>query len=468
MSVRRSTGNRVLASNTAVIAGPLVLSSFGFLSNSTSVIGFIQIALIIIIRLLSSRNKPRVAVPVVETAQIIDPAPVISKGKRKTRKVTVEAPPSIYPAVLLDTTLYNFLSITTPNVLSLLPPPVANPSIKIPSSSSLQNWTSLLDTPTIQVLQHPTTKTLYAICATYPDVSLRKLFETLTTVEKRLEWDSMCCGSEQIEEFEVGGRRGSTSWLGMTGVGPLKAKDMVLLSVVGQLPVSSTNETEDAHPLRLFAATTSFVHPSKPVNPKYNRMELGVSGFLAESVGEGSKVTQITDLSGLGSWVPSSIVRVVTQKMIPKSLVQLGKTAAAWDIATSSRAPIEGDEWMPPILGTSDDTIVAPAAGAEDEGEDEDDEGEDEDDEVEAPGIISNDIASLLSQLRTLTSRLASLEGKTTVAPATTVAAPKSWYSSIGAELATTQGVSLLASAGGAVGAATIIAIMAVVGRGRR
>lgn len=69
------------------------------------------------------------------------------------------------------------------------------------------------------------------------------------------------------------------SWLAMKGVAVIKAKDMVLLSVAARLPT-----TREGEPMRLFCATTSFKHPtSRLPSAEYNRMELGVSGFLAVS-----------------------------------------------------------------------------------------------------------------------------------------------------------------------------------------
>ena len=57
-------------------------------------------------------------------------------------------------------------------------------------------------------------------------------------------------------------------------------------------------------------------------------MTLSVSGFMAEEDGQGgTKVTQLTDLSALGSWVPGKIVKMVTESVIPKSLVKIGEVA---------------------------------------------------------------------------------------------------------------------------------------------
>ena len=71
----------------------------------------------------------------------------------------------------------------------------------------MSTWTTLYDVAPNRVLQHPTTKTLYAIQAEFEDVPLRNLFETLCDVEQRRNWDSMCSGVEKIAEVEVSLRR---------------------------------------------------------------------------------------------------------------------------------------------------------------------------------------------------------------------------------------------------------------------
>lgn len=38
--------------------------------------------------------------------------------------------------------------------------------------------------------------------------------------------------------------------------------------------------------------------------------------------------------------------------MIPKSLTKLGEAASLYSIAESSRYPVEGDDWLPPLLGS--------------------------------------------------------------------------------------------------------------------
>jgi hypothetical protein len=263
-------------------------------------IGLVQVIFLLILQYVldptlffRSAAVPAAAVPTPVAA--VAATATKKTSKRKGKKAAVVAPPSLFPPALLDTTLTNFLSITEPSYTSLLPPSTSPSTLKLPESAALSTWKSLYETATLQVLQHPTTKTLYAICAKFEDVPIRKLFETLCTVEKRIEWDGMCSGVEAIEAVEVGGRKGSVAWLGMKGVAVIKAKvsrrgldefdkilelivnrtqDMVLLSVVGMLPPAAGAPAEKPGPLRLFCGTTSFLHPKYPVRSDYNRYAL--------------------------------------------------------------------------------------------------------------------------------------------------------------------------------------------------
>ena len=274
-------------------------------TSNLQLLGAVQIAIVLLVKfVLGGGRTTAEADPVAVNVQVEEVKVQVEEmqigGNKQKRSIAKKVAPSLYHPVALDAIVSNFLAITEPSFLPLLPP--TNSTFP---SSALSEWKVLLDTPTLRVLQHPTTSTMYAITCVFPDLPVRSLFETLTDVKKRVEWDGMCCGSEMIEEFECGGRRGSSSWLGMSRVGPIKAKDMVLLSVAGRLPSPPTLEGERA-PLRLFAATSSFDHPSKPVTSQYNRMLLSVSGFLVEEVGAGCSYTQITDLSSLGCTSPFS------------------------------------------------------------------------------------------------------------------------------------------------------------------
>lgn len=215
------------------------------------------------------------------------------------------------------------------------------------------------------------------------------------------------------------------------------------------------------------------------------------SGFiLEEEEGGGCRVTQVTDLSGLGStfspfrcffiglsltpriagWVPSAIIRTVTQTLLPKSLTKLGKAAAAFNL-DESPYPKEGDDWLPPLLGSATSSSPSPSSDF-----DEEEEEEDEDDEILAPSSSSSsdtaplspsatrDLHSLVNQLRSVTSRLNALEESNSHAPV-----QKKWYDVLGGGEG--GGEQMLMSAkglGGAAGAAVLLAGLAVWSRRRR
>lgn len=105
---------------------------------------------------------------------------------------------------------------------------------------------------------------------------------------------------------------------------------MVLLSILTLLPPELDGQSIKPRK-KIVCATTSFIHPTKKLpSNQFNRMELSISGFIVEEMGDeiddevesgsdsdieggsgssvkveskglrGSRVVQITDLSGLG------------------------------------------------------------------------------------------------------------------------------------------------------------------------
>ncbi|GAA5967875.1 hypothetical protein JCM11641_005793 [Rhodosporidiobolus odoratus] len=425
----------------------------------------------------------RKASPSPPVAQV---APVEASKKRKTKHDAAKArtktprlrpvpPPPPPPKPLppfsvekLDETVANFLSITDPAFLSYLPSS-AKPTTSIPPAP-LSSWTSTYSAADIQVLQHPTLKSLFGICATYPEVPLRSLYEVLQNVGVRGTWDSMTASGEELERFEVeGGRRANVMWMKMKGMAMVKAKDLVLLSIPGtfptlstassipdaEAPVSDSTKPVASH-LKLFAATTSVSHLRAPITNEFNRMQLDVSGFVIEEVngGKGSRIVQITDLSGLGSWIPSAIMRTITTTMLPKSLIKLGAAAAeaaagGYDETVEYPPPVLGSWAAPPppppvppfspahtlvdeegsaAGGSVRGSDLASLVDTDEEGDLSSDEEEDDDDVTPAssssPSTVAttastrtgsattsgSDLHALLTQLRALTTRLSTLE----------------------------------------------------------
>lgn len=277
-------------------------------------------------------------------------------------------------------------------------------------------------------------------------------------------------------------------------------QDLILLSVPITLPTSSshpsalppTASTSASLPvspiLRIFAASTSVLHPQYPPTPEYNRMEVSISGFVIEEAngGKGSRICQITDLSGLGRWIPSAVINTITQTMLPKALIKLGVAAAE-----AALSPDESVVFPPPVLGAKAAPPPPPSASTpasetsrppslttvdgdsttlprnadsdanslssfdpDSEGEDEEDESEDDttpslgdtgkSKTVLAPSA-SRDLHALLTQLRSLTTRLTTLESL--VVPSSSSASsasfsaaslrrtspsPRPWYSPFG------------------------------------
>lgn len=201
-------------------------------------ISMIQIVLLVILRFLLSfdprrafaRRSPPIAAaapPEVELASTTpsSPTPTLQRRKHHGRPHPPPPPPTDarYPPSLLDASVYNFLRVTEPAFTTFLPtpPPSTTPQ---PETAALSTWTSLYKTPTLEVLQHPTSKALYAIAARFDDVPVRNLFATLADVQKRPEWDGMCAGAKKLEEVNIGGRRGAVALLQMKGKAVIRAK----------------------------------------------------------------------------------------------------------------------------------------------------------------------------------------------------------------------------------------------------
>ncbi|KAM0791299.1 hypothetical protein ACM66B_005771 [Microbotryomycetes sp. NB124-2] len=488
-------------------------------------LGLIQIVLLLIFGQLSqtsSNNPIKAAANKVE--QVVNHSQPIENGsaetktadskskKRRTRKkksnnAAAESGQQhkLFPASLCDRVVRNFLAATEPEYVKLLPPPTAEDetiSKDAPESMPLSDWKELFKEDNLVVRQHPSANKLFALQAKFPNVPIRKLFEVLTTIDKRKEYDGMTQDAKEIERFEIvadaveggGAKReikGAAVWLAMKGMGPIKSKDMVLLSVAGRMPDpvpqdSNTVSLEDQKQakMRMYCATTSFEHPDYPPQSGFNRMQMGVTGFLIEEDGNGgSNIVQVTDLSGLGSWVPGAVIRTVTQTMLPKTLYKLGKVAAALDLEKESKYPLEGDEWIPPLLGASDPkalektkaSATEDATDAADESEYDDDEEDDDDDSTLDESDVedsnhalspasSRALHNLVTQLKTVTSRLSSLESQQQQQQ--TSSSTKKWFSGLllsgtDQDLLTSTGgnkVLLLTSIGAAAGAAISMA----------
>lgn len=149
--------------------------------------------------------------------------------------------------------------------------------------------------------------------------------------------------------------------------------------------------------------------------------------------------------------------------MIPKSLLKLGRAASAW-IPTSSQFPLEGNDWLPPLLGSSDDTPVPLSSSFSSDAGSEFGDSDSEEDDLP---ISSHDVQTLLTQIRSLTTRLSALE-----APANG-STRKSWLASLPGMAGTEQmtmsaGLGVVTALAAAGGAAAAVALVGAWGRRRR
>lgn len=152
------------------------------------------------------------------------------------------------------------------------------------------------------------------------------------------------------------------------------------------------------------------------------------------------------NLSSIVAWVPSAVFRTITESMLPKSLAKLGAAAAAVvDLPA---------DFPPPVLGSVLDADpveqVLPLPEYDDDNDDDsegyvdEEEGDDSsfdpsdpiadapftssnEDAVALAPSISRDLHALLTQLRTLSTRLATLESIVETSPAAAAASSSSW-----------------------------------------
>jgi hypothetical protein len=115
-------------------------------------------------------------------------------------------------------------------------------------------------------------------------------------------------------------------------------RDMVLLSIDSQLPSTDGR-------LRLLSTSTSIQDARIPLKKGYARFHLEIGGFLVEDLGNpdgargssnaGVRVTQLSDLGEMASWVPSSIIRMVASTMVPRSINTITKVAAKMKVPSA-------------------------------------------------------------------------------------------------------------------------------------
>ncbi|GAA93489.1 uncharacterized protein L969DRAFT_89262 [Mixia osmundae IAM 14324] len=405
-------------------------------------LGLVEVVLLLVLRFVINLNPVNAVRRAESVAGVVsqadqdeyDRSSVVPKARRLKRKpksrksAKSKGEHPVYTDAVIDKCLYSMLAIVDPKPLGELKEPKDDTPAPIP----LDQWALVHDSERTKVMKHPSMPQLYAISSTFPELEVRKLWEVLIDAGNRVTWDGLCEKAETVEELGPRGvkadgkRQGSIAYLAMKGMFPVKAKDMCLLSIITRLPptASTVPDSSDKPILRLMCATTSVEHKDRPEQSGYNRMKLAISGFVAEEDGHGgSRLIQITDLSGLGSWVPDKIIQLVTKNIIPKSLAKVGKLAETYE-PKKERAALQGDDWLPPLLGSWDDPALAKEAQGADageieaddsEGEEGEEEEEDDDDEELAnmPASEARSLRELVVQLRTVTSRLSSLESGT-------------------------------------------------------
>lgn len=250
-----------------------------------------------------------------------------------------------------------------PAAASLLPPDEASAtrSLHVPipisewnvlySTSASSAPSSSKDTPfksSIQVLSYPTSEqNLFCVRSVLPDISARQFWTLMAESGNRHLWDTTTQegGNHRFFSSELPSgtpehvlAQSLAARLEYLRFGSIfmvaKPRDMVLLSADVRLPPTCRSA------LRLVSACRSEVDPAKPPVKGYTRYELGVGGFMVEELGSDGETSngkkgracQVTQLSNLGSaasWVPASVVKMVAQTMVPRSVALISKAASS-------------------------------------------------------------------------------------------------------------------------------------------
>lgn len=248
--------------------------------------------------------------------------------------------------------LRQFLAYVDPAAADELP--VDRPvDAEVPIPISQWNVIYHTDQPTaitssITVSSYPSpSKNLFCVQSVLPRVSTRQFWTLMAESGNRHLWDSTVHegGNFRWLQDELRERLADERQVAVAGaiaarieylrMGAIfmvaKPRDMVLLSADVRLP--STHDS----PLRMVSSCRSQEDPSKPPIKGYTRWDLGVGGFMVEELGHdgistGSgdrsiRVTQLSDLGELASWVPSSVVKMVASTLVPYSLNVISKVA---------------------------------------------------------------------------------------------------------------------------------------------
>lgn len=173
--------------------------------------------------------------------------------------------------------------------------------------------------------------------------------------------------------------------------------------------------------------------------------------------------------------------------MLPKSLTKLGETARALDLARDSKYPLEGDTWMPPLLGEAvplsslpstphnteiddEDSASSTLADSDSDGPLDGEDGSRKRKERIPSAASAREIHTLVNQLRSVSARLNALEASSSTGDQ---AGRKGWLASLPTILGGGGGVEqgqlqafggsktvALTALGGAAGAAIVLGVM--------
>ncbi|UZJ54120.1 hypothetical protein CBS101457_003440 [Exobasidium rhododendri] len=266
--------------------------------------------------------------------------------------------------------LHRFLEYADPSLLSTgdggptlqqLDVPIAEWDVIYSTPPASATGKHLEIKPSIVVRSHPSVgENLFSVQSVVPGVNARQFWSLMANGENRKLWDSTVettavqyWVAEKIQQDRsisdnrrdqyVGIARDLSARVELLRFGSItfvaNKRDMVLLSIDTQLPSSDGR-------LRLLSISTSVEDANNPPKKGYNRFQLQIGGFLVEDLGNsvsskelsepvGIRITQLSDLGEMASWVPSSIIKMVASTLVPRSVNAIAKVAARMNVPSA-------------------------------------------------------------------------------------------------------------------------------------
>ena len=204
------------------------------------------------------------------------------------------------------------------------------------------DWQHLITTkkdPQVQVHKNPKLSNYAFRVRGQIENSPAAVFDLLTNVEKRCEWDDMVDESRVVETIDTQTR---VIYLRMKPIWPTSARDLVLLSSMRIYEGEFDGEKRKLY----LNVTRSIQHPNVPERSAEGivRMTMGGAGQLLYAVKNPdgsakpkySELIQVADVNPNG-WIPASVVNFAATQAVPDGFYRLNEVVKPLEAIEKSR-----------------------------------------------------------------------------------------------------------------------------------